>query len=453
MCLESLEEHAPASVTVVDNASADGTLELLRERFPAVRAIANGENRGFAAATNQGIREGSERYVLALNPDTRLTKGALDQLAAVLDDRPEVGICGPRLVRDDGSFDHAARRSFPTVTGALGHFLAVGRHPRAPGRLAQYRAPAVEAGPVDAVNGAFMLMRRAVLDEVGLFDEGYWMYMEDLDLCYRFREAGWVTWYEPSVTVGHVKAGSSGPIRGPHLNYAFHYGMARFYRKHYAPTRNGVANAAVYAGIAGKLAVSVARSAARTHVSGRLRMTTPRHAWAAHLRRSAGRTRPGTALKRRLRGTAAPAAPRRPEPSFVLAGDSVLVPGTRVAQVTWPLRGEIDADVVLLVEEGAVVEGADELAAHALAEGVGVAAPAGAASACAAIARDRLEGLGATPPYATARCGLADLALRAQAAGYRNVLVPRVAVRRADGAPGADPLDEALLEDRWAAPA
>jgi GT2 family glycosyltransferase len=96
---------------------------------------------------------------------------------------------------------------------------------------------------------------------VGLFDEGYWMYMEDLDLCYRFAQAGWVTWYEPSATVVHVKAGSSGPVRSPKLNYAFHYGMFRFYRKHYASTRNVLTSAAVYTGIAAKLALSVSRGA------------------------------------------------------------------------------------------------------------------------------------------------------------------------------------------------
>jgi GT2 family glycosyltransferase len=141
--------------------------------------------------------------------------------------------------------------------------LAVGRGEKAPRLLAQYRAPGVERGPVDAVNGAFMLIRRRALDEVGLFDEGYWMYMEDLDLCYRFAQAGWTTWYEPSVTVLHVKHGTSGPIRSPRLTYAFHYGMARFYRKHYAPSRPAVMNGAVYAGIAAKLAVSLTRAEAR----------------------------------------------------------------------------------------------------------------------------------------------------------------------------------------------
>jgi N-acetylglucosaminyl-diphospho-decaprenol L-rhamnosyltransferase len=269
-CLESLRQHPPAggaTVTVVDNDSGDGTAELIRRSFPDVRVIEPGANIGFGAANNLAFRATSSPYVLALNPDTRMTPGTLDRLLALMDEQPEIGICGCRLERADGTFDHASRRSFPTVAGALGHFLVIGRRAWAPKALTQYRAPDVEAGPVDAVNGAFMLMRRAALDEVGLFDEGYWMYMEDLDLCYRFKEAGWVTWYVPDVTVTHVKAGTSGPVRSPRLTYAFHYGMLRFYRKHYAPQRSTVRNAAVYTGIGGKLVVSLARASIRRRLA------------------------------------------------------------------------------------------------------------------------------------------------------------------------------------------
>jgi GT2 family glycosyltransferase len=248
------------TVHVVDNASHDGTIELIAETFPQVRLTAATDNLGFAAANNLVIRDSHGTYVLALNPDTEITEGALDALLALMDGRPDIGIAGCRLERTDGSFDHAARRSFPTIAGALGHFLGVGRRDRAPKALSQYRATDVEGGPVDAVNGAFMLMRRSALEEVGLFDEGYWMYMEDLDLCYRFAQAGWVTWYEPSVTVLHVKAGTSGAIRSARLNHAFHYGMYRFYRKHYAPQRSIVTNLATYVGIAVKLAASLMRA-------------------------------------------------------------------------------------------------------------------------------------------------------------------------------------------------
>jgi N-acetylglucosaminyl-diphospho-decaprenol L-rhamnosyltransferase len=265
-CLASLRAHppsAPAGVHVVDNASGDGTAEVVADEFPEVRLTRAERNIGFAAASNVGIRAGAAPYVLLLNPDTEVRAGVLDTLLALIDERPEIGICGCRLERPDGSFDHAARRSFPTILGALGHFTGLGRGNGAPPRLAQYRAPDVDGGPVDAVNGAFMLIRRAALEEVGLLDERYWMYMEDLDLCYRFVQGGWTVWYEPSVTVTHAKAGSSGPARSPRLDLAFHSGMARFYRTHYAPQRAAAVNVAVYGGIAGKLAISVLRNTVR----------------------------------------------------------------------------------------------------------------------------------------------------------------------------------------------
>jgi N-acetylglucosaminyl-diphospho-decaprenol L-rhamnosyltransferase len=225
-------------VVVVDNDSRDGTVEMIRSEFPNVELLPQSENLGFSKANNIGIRAGSAPFVLALNPDTRVTAGSLDRVLRVMDDHPEVGICGCRLELEDGTLDHAAKRSFPTPLSALGHFTGIGRRPGATGRLDAYRAPTVEAGSVDAVNGAFMLIRRRALDQVGLFDEGYWMYMEDLDLCYRFAQAGWLTWYKPSVIIIHIKAGTSGKYCQPRLNYAFHYGMYRFYRKHYAGERS-----------------------------------------------------------------------------------------------------------------------------------------------------------------------------------------------------------------------
>ena len=265
-CLSSLRAFPPARdahIRVVDNASGDGTAELVQREFPEVELIASSENLGFSRANNVAIRRGEAPYVLALNPDTRITEGALDQMVELMESNGKIGISGCRLELPDHTFDHAARRSFPTPIGALAHFTGVGRSRRAPNRLAQYRAPTVESGPVDAVNGAFMLIRRAALDEVGLFDEGYWMYMEDLDLCYRFAQAGWVTWYEPGVTVIHIKAGSSGQYRSLRLNYAFHYGMFRFYRKHYAPSASFLVRPVIYVGIAAKLGVSVVRNAGR----------------------------------------------------------------------------------------------------------------------------------------------------------------------------------------------
>jgi len=261
-CLESLLDNPPTRamrVIVVDNDSRDGTVELVR-RQRGVELIEARRNLGFASATNAAIRRTRGRYFLALNPDTRIRPGVLDKLLELFDADPRIGICGCRLEREDGSFDHAARRSFPTPLGALAHFTGLGRRAWSPTRLAQYRAPEVERGPVDAVSGAFMLMRRQALEEVGPFDERYWLYMEDLDLCYRFAEAGWITWYEPSVAITHVKGGTSGRYRTLRVNHAFHSGMFRFYRDHYAASSAKLFNVLIYAAIAAKFAVSSVRS-------------------------------------------------------------------------------------------------------------------------------------------------------------------------------------------------
>jgi N-acetylglucosaminyl-diphospho-decaprenol L-rhamnosyltransferase len=261
-CLESLRDDPGAqrlNVVVVDNGDDADTAELVRDVLPDAVTIEPHANIGFGRASNLGIQRTHDEHVLLLNPDCELAAGTLDRLVEVLEDHPQVGMIGPELVREDGSLDHAGRRSFPTVLGALGHFSGVGRKVSG-GPLAQYRATDVVSGPVDAVNGAFMLCRRVALEEVGSFDEGYWMYMEDLDLCYRLREAGWLTWYEPSVQALHIKHGTSGSVRSPRLIWAFHYGMFRFYRSHYAPQRNAVMNWIVYAGIAVKASVALVTS-------------------------------------------------------------------------------------------------------------------------------------------------------------------------------------------------
>jgi N-acetylglucosaminyl-diphospho-decaprenol L-rhamnosyltransferase len=269
-CLRSLSEH-PASggmkVTVVDNAGGDGVPAMVRSEFPGFRLLEMGANVGFARGSNAGIRAGNAPYVLALNPDAAVAPGTLDLLLELIDRSPRIACAGAALYREDGSFDHAARRGFPTPASALGHFTGIGR--RVPGGpLAAYRAPEVERGPVDAVNGAFMLMRRSALEQVGLFDEGYWMYMEDLDLCRRFADAGWITWFEPAAVATHSKGGTTAGVRSPRLELAFHRGMGRYYRRHLAPRSAPLLNLIVYLGIGLKLSLALTRSllaAARGH--------------------------------------------------------------------------------------------------------------------------------------------------------------------------------------------
>lgn len=262
-CLDSLRAHPPGvpmKVVVVDNDSRDGTSAMVAAEYPEVDLIASPTNLGFSAATNLGAGRGHAPYLLALNPDTAVMEGALDTVIAAVEGDPHTAVAGPRLVTEDGSLDHAARRSFPTPLSALGHFTGAGRRPGARGKLAAYRAPHVESGEVDAVNGAFMLMRRSAFDQAGGFDEGYWLYMEDLDLSYRLAQAGWRSLYVPAATVLHTKGGSTGGERSVRLNWAFHKGMLRFYRSHYAAERSPLLNALVYAGIGVKFTTAVGYS-------------------------------------------------------------------------------------------------------------------------------------------------------------------------------------------------
>ena len=266
-CLRSLAEHPPRvemRVTVVDSGSPDGTPEMVEREFPRVRLLRRG-NIGFSAANNLALRGSEAAAVLLLTPDTEVRAGTLDAALERLRSDPGIGMVGVKLVTETGELDHACRRSFPTPLGALAHFTGVGRSASAGSALSQYRATHLgddEPGEVDAVNGAFMLCRAEAVREVGLLDEGYWLYMEDLDWCHRFWDAGWKVFYEPAGVALHVKGGSSRGRRAPRQEIAFHRGMGRFYRRFDAPGHNPLLNAAVYAGIGAKLALSLGLSAA-----------------------------------------------------------------------------------------------------------------------------------------------------------------------------------------------
>lgn len=258
-CLRSLAEHPVGEgemrVTVVDSGSPDDTPDMVEDEFPAVRLLRRG-NIGFSAANNLVLRQTGAEAVLLLNPDTAIYAGTLDAGLARLRSEERIGMVGVKLVTESGALDHACKRSFPTPLSALAHFTGVGG--------SQYRAAQLgdnEPGEVDAVNGAFMLCRTAAVREVGLLDEGYWLYMEDLDWCHRFWDAGWKVFYEPAGVALHVKGGSSPRRRAPRQEIAFHRGMGRFYRRFDAPEHNPLLNTAVYAGIGAKLATSLALTA------------------------------------------------------------------------------------------------------------------------------------------------------------------------------------------------
>jgi GT2 family glycosyltransferase len=232
---------------------------MVAREFPEIHLVRR-ENIGFSAANNLILEETSAPFTLLLNPDTVVQEGAIDSSLNRMETDPSVGMVGCRLVTESGELDHACKRSFPTPLGALAHFTGIGRKPDAPDSLSQYRATDLgeyEAGEVDAINGAYMLVRREAVLEVGPLDKGYWLYMEDLDWCRRFWVAGWKVFYDPAGTVLHVKGGSSGKRRGFRQEVAFHRGMGRFYRRFDAPGKPTVVNLAVYLGIGAKLAASL----------------------------------------------------------------------------------------------------------------------------------------------------------------------------------------------------
>jgi len=261
-CLESLATQAAevdAHVVVVDNASSDGTVEMVRASFPWVTLVANPHNDGFGRACNIALRQVETGHVLLLNPDTVLPEHGLATALQALDERPSVGILGVRLVQLDGAVDHASRRQIPTPASSLAYLLKL----RRAGSRTAYTDPTAfdTEGVVGAVNGAFMLMRDQAFREVGGFDEDFWMYGEDLDLCLRTTQAGWDVHYWPGLEVVHVKGGSSGRARTFRVNQAFHHAMWLFFRKHQAKAYGPVVTGLVAIGIAGKFVLSVLRSA------------------------------------------------------------------------------------------------------------------------------------------------------------------------------------------------
>jgi N-acetylglucosaminyl-diphospho-decaprenol L-rhamnosyltransferase len=260
-CLRSLAACTlPLHVIVVDNASADGSAAMVRAEFPGVCLVALAENVGFAAGTNVGLRhvlENQERgtknqfctdsvlgsqfsvldYILLLNPDTVVQPGVIERMAGFLHAHPRVGLVGPRLLNPDGSVQPAAFR-FPTLLMTALDLFPPGEV--LPGRLYNSwwhgRYPQEGAGeepfPIDHPLGACMLARREVIEQVGMLDERFFMYAEEVDWCYRIRQAGWAIWQVPSARVAHVGGAATRQFRSRML-VALYESRMRFFRRHY----------------------------------------------------------------------------------------------------------------------------------------------------------------------------------------------------------------------------
>jgi len=230
-------------VCVVDNASSDGSAEMVAAEFPQVHLIANAENVGYPSANNQGLEAfgftdqptNQPAFALLLNPDTELPPDALARMLDFMAEHPDAGIAGPRLVLADGSLDLACRRSFPTPEVAFYRLVGLSRlFPRSR-RFGRYNLTYLDpdqVAEVDSVVGAFMLVRALAIAQAGLMDGQFFMYGEDLDWAYRIKTAGWKVYYNPAVTVLHIKRAAT--RHSPRAQIEFYRAMGIFYRKHYA---------------------------------------------------------------------------------------------------------------------------------------------------------------------------------------------------------------------------
>jgi len=230
-------------VVVVDNVSKDDTVQMVQTEFPQAKLIANSENVGYPAGNNQGMRllgvegQNAPRYTLLLNPDTEVPPNCFADFIRYMDENKDVGVVGPRLLLPNGNLDLACRRSFPSPEVSLYRMLGLSRlFPKSPrfGRYNMTYLDETELAEVDAVVGAFMMVRTSTIQQVGMLDETFWMYGEDLDWAKRIKDAGWKIIYNPSVIVLHVKRASS--KQNPKAQIEFYRAMPIFYYKHYYKT-------------------------------------------------------------------------------------------------------------------------------------------------------------------------------------------------------------------------
>ena len=216
-------------VIVVDNASADGSRAMVGDRFPWIRLIDNAENVGFARACNQAIRISDGRYILMLNSDTEIASGAIQALVRFVEEHPRVGAAGARIINPDGSLQRSCFRA-PSLSRELWRLL----HLDVFYSYAEYSVQhwdQAQPKPVDSVLGACFLVRRAALDQVGLLDEQFFIYSEEVDLCTRLRSAGWSVYWVPQATVMHRGAESTRQVAAA-MFLRLYQGKVLYFRKH-----------------------------------------------------------------------------------------------------------------------------------------------------------------------------------------------------------------------------
>lgn len=236
-------------ILVVDNASEDDSLARLKDYFnDKVKFIASKQNNGFAAGNNQALRKASGKYQLLLNSDTIVWQNTLINIYDYMENNPDVGACGCRVLLENGELDKACKRSFPNVKNSFFRLF----HIPTKSKDDNYNLtdlPDDEVYEIDCLTGAFMFMRKEALDMVGLLDETFFMYGEDIDLCYRIKQAGWKIVYYGKSNITHFKGASSKKQKSK-LIYEFYRAMYIYYKKHHANESFFIVNWVVYFGIA-----------------------------------------------------------------------------------------------------------------------------------------------------------------------------------------------------------
>ena len=244
LCIERLLKSKlgkfSMEVIVCDNASTDGTDIMVKKEFPDVFFIQNGGNIGFAAGNNPGIKKATGRYVLLLNSDTEVSENTIATMIRFMDEHPKAGASTCKLLLMDGSMDPACHRGMPTPWNAFTYYTKLEKlFPKAKvfSGYHQLYKDLSTVHEVDSISGAFFLVRREVINAVGMLDEAYFMYGEDIDWAYRIKEAGWQIWYNPNVTILHKKKQSgrshTDRERRTKTQSLFIKNNKLFYTKHY----------------------------------------------------------------------------------------------------------------------------------------------------------------------------------------------------------------------------
>jgi GT2 family glycosyltransferase len=259
-CLRSLAQYPPGGeyeIIVVDNASSDDTLAMLENEFPQVRVIQNTRNEGYTRPLNQALKAASGAFLMPLNPDTLLTEDLFSPLLAFMAMRPQAGIITPKVLNQDCTLQMQCRRGEARPLEVFGYFLHLDRlfpkNKKLGGYLMRW-LPENEIAEVPAVSGSCMLIRRAVIEQVGFFDEDYYAYQEDADLCFRARRAGWKVYYVPTSAVVHFGGEGGSAVRPYQGVYQWHRSYYLYYRKHLARDYCFLFNWLYYAFMAIKLA-------------------------------------------------------------------------------------------------------------------------------------------------------------------------------------------------------